>query len=260
MSVDRRTLEDRFVPRSQLGSIQGNEKHTTVGFQLGRFMFEDNSQTPGLVPVLPAMGLVEARDPGFANPERQATMSELVPYFLGYGKVERNWSDTTLRTYGNSLRWIIRIIGDLSPQRIRLEHVLRVKADCVRRGAGNHHTATVVAALKSFLRFCQLSVGLETMDVQQIRCPRIPKTEVLYLTPEEVQQFVAAIPIHKSQRGFDLKWLCFRTLVEVLLGTGVRISEALSLKRTSVNFQTGEATIVGKGNKERVQSAVAQLD
>src|SRR5439155_26635353 len=90
-------------------------------------MFADNSQTPGLVPVLPAMGLVEARDPGFANPERQATMSELVPYFLGYGKVERNWSDTTLRTYGNSLRWIIRIIGDLPPQRIRLEHVLRVK-------------------------------------------------------------------------------------------------------------------------------------
>ncbi len=71
---------------------------------------------------------------------------------------------------------------------------------------------------------------------------------------------MAAIPIHKSQRGFDLKWLCFRTLVEVLLGTGVRISEGLSLKRTSVNFQTGEATIVGKGNKERVQSAVAQLD
>src|SRR3989442_12496563 len=90
------------------------------------------------------------------------------------------------------------------------------------------------------------------MDVQQIRCPRIPKTEVLYLTPEEVQQFVAAIPIHKSQRRLDLKWLCFRTLVEVLLGTGVRISEGLSLKRTSVNFQTEEATIVGKGNKERV--------
>jgi integrase/recombinase XerD len=130
--------------------------------------------------------------------------------------------------------------------------VLQVKADCVKRGAGNHHIATVIAAFKSFLRFCQLNVGIETMDVKQIRCPRIPKTEVLFLTPEEVQQFVAAIPIHKSHQGFDLKWLCFRTLVEVLLGTGVRISEALSLKRTSINFQTGEATIVGKGNKERV--------
>ena len=215
-------------------------------------MFEDNAETRGLVPVVPVRDLVERRESGFANPERQATLSELVPYFLGYGKVERNWSDTTLRTYGESLRWVIRVIGDLPPQRIRQEHVLRVKADCVRRGAGNSYTATLVAALKSFLRFCQLSVGLETMDVREIRCPRIPKTEVLYLTPEEVQQFVAEIPIHTSQRGLDLKWLCFRTLVEVLLGTGVRISEALSLKRTSINFQTGEATIVGKGNKERV--------
>jgi integrase/recombinase XerD len=38
----------------------------------------------------------------------------------------------------------------------------------------------------------------------------------------------------------------------LLLGTGARISEALSLKRSSINFQTGEATIIGKGNKERV--------
>jgi len=33
-----------------------------------------------------------------------------------------------------------------------------------------------------------------------------------------------------------MKWLCFRALVEVLLGTGMRISEALSLKRSSINF------------------------
>jgi integrase/recombinase XerD len=32
----------------------------------------------------------------------------------------------------------------------------------------------------------------------------------------------------------------------------MRISEALSLRRSSIDFQTGEATIIGKGNKERV--------
>ena len=31
----------------------------------------------------------------------------------------------------------------------------------------------------------------------------------------------------------------------------MRISEALSLKRSSINYETGEATIIGKGNKER---------
>lgn len=78
------------------------------------------------------------------------------------------------------------------------------------------------------------------------------KREVLFLAPDEVQRYVSAIPIRKGPKSFDMKWLCFRTLVEVLLGTDMRISDALSLKRSSINFQTGKATIIGKGNKERV--------
>jgi integrase/recombinase XerD len=97
-----------------------------------------------------------------------------------------------------------------------------------------------------------MAVGIETMDVREIHFPRIPKREVQFLTPDEIQQYVAAIPIRTGPKSFDLKWLRFRALVEVLLGTGMRISEALSLKRSSINFQTGEATIIGKGNKKRV--------
>ena len=63
------------------------------------------------------------------------------------------------------------------------------------------------------------------------------------------RKVAADASIGKGRRLYDVDWLSFRVLVEVLLGTGARISEALSLKRTSINFQTGEATIIGKGNK-----------
>src|SRR5207245_7245572 len=76
--------------------------------------------------------------------------------------------------------------------------------------------------------------------------------EVQFLTADAVQQYVAAIPLRNGPRSYDVDWLGFRVLVEVLLGTGARISEALSLKHSAINFQTGEATIIGKGNKERV--------
>jgi len=46
--------------------------------------------------------------------------------------------------------------------------------------------------------------------------------------------------------------LRFRTLVEVLLGTGMRISEALSLNRNQIDYEKAEAKIIGKGSKERV--------
>ena len=54
-----------------------------------------------------------------------------------------------------------------------------------------------------------------------------------------------------TKRRFNLRWLCFRVLVEVLLASGMRISETLVLTRSAVNFQTGEAEIIGKGNRQR---------
>jgi len=240
--------EARLVPRSQLGSIQGNDKHTTVTFfWSGRFMFP-HSSAGAIIPIATA----PVGPPRAAESERQATIRELMPYFLGYGKVELRWAPGTLGTYQDAMGWVIRWLGDIPPGRITQQHILLIKAQCAKRNLGPSRIANILAALKAFLRFCQLAVGLETMDVKQIRLPRIPKREVQFLTPDEVQQYVAAIPLRNGPRSYDVDWLGFRVLVEVLLGTGARISEALSLKRSSINFQTGEATIIGKGNKERV--------
>jgi integrase/recombinase XerD len=140
----------------------------------------------------------------------------------------------------------------MAPQALRPEHVMLVKADCLKRNLSEARIASLVFALRSFLKFCRLRLGLETMNPKEIRPPRLPKREVLYLTPEEVEEFVAAIPIKKNARVFNLRWLCFRALVEVMLGTGMRMAEALSLKRSAINFQTGECSIIGKGGKERV--------
>jgi integrase/recombinase XerD len=228
--------------------IQGNEKHTTVTpFWSGRFMFPDDS-AGAIVPfAAPPLG-----PPHASENERQATIRELMPYFLGYGKVELRWAAGTLEKYEDAMKWVIRWLGEIAPGRITRQHILIIKAQCAKRNVGPNRIAHILAALKAFLRFCQLAVGIQTMDVREIQSPRIPKREVTFLTPDEIQEYVAAIPIRKGPRSFDMKWLCFRTLVEVLLGTGARISEALSLKRSSINFQTGEATIIGKGNKQRV--------
>lgn len=186
------------------------------------------------------------------DPERQATMSELLPYFLAHAKLELGLANETLEKYRDGLIWIIRWLGNIPPQQIRQQHVLVIKARCAERKVGAARTSSIIYAFKSFLKFCRLAVGLETIDVKDIKAPRIPKREVSFLSPEEVQQFVAAIPFRKGPRKFDMRWFMFRALVEVLLGTGMRISEAVSLRRSSVNFSTGEARIIGKGNKERV--------
>ena len=162
-------------------------------------MFPNNS-AGAIVPIAAA----PVGAPFAAEGERQATIRELMPYFLGYGKVELRWAAGTLASYEDAMGWVIRWLGEIPPGRITSQHILLIKAECAKRNVGPNRIAHHLAALKAFLRFCQLAVGIETMDVKQIRMPRIPKREVQFLTPDEIQQYVSAIPIRLTPRSREL--------------------------------------------------------
>lgn len=149
-----------------------------------------NQPVGALVPV------VKGQPSVVLDSERQATMGELMPYFLGYGKVELRWATGTLEKYRDAMGWVVRMIRDIPPGRITKQHVLVIKAAFAKRNVGPSRIAHLMAALKAFLRFCQLAVGLETMDVREIHFPRMPKREVLFLTPDEIRQYLAA---HEGQ-------------------------------------------------------------
>jgi len=162
-------------------------------------------------------------------------------------------SPLTIARYREALNWVIRDIGDLPVAALNVGHVLSVRRNMDQRGCGEARVAAILNALRSFLRFCREVLRLGALDPRQIRVPRIPKREVLYLTKEEADQFFTAI-IRPGERWEEipLTRLRFRALAEVLLGTGARISEILSLDRRDVNVQHREAKIIGKGRKPRV--------
>ena len=184
-------------------------------------------------------------------------ISELLEGFLKHGQFDISWSQTTVKKYEECLRMIIRDIGDLQVTEISLLRVTELKQKIIMRGAGESRVGSMVFALKSFLRFCKDILELPVLDQSKIKPPKRHRREVLFLTNEEIQQFVDVIKIKNTWDGKNKKncvrmdGLKFRSLVEVLLGTGMRISEALSLNRDSINFEKKEAKIIGKGNKER---------
>lgn len=162
-------------------------------------------------------------------------------------------SPSTIARYREALNWVTRDVGDLPVVALNVGHVLSLRRNMEQRGCGEARVAAIINALRSFLRFCREVLRLGALDPRQIRVPRIPRREVLYLTKEEVDQFFTAI-IGPEERWDEipLARLRFRALVEVLLGTGARISEILALDRRDVNVQHREAKIIGKGRKPRV--------
>jgi integrase/recombinase XerD len=160
---------------------------------------------------------------------------------------------TTIARYREALNWVIRDIGDLPVAGLNVGHILSLRRSMDQRGCGEARIAAVLNALRSYLKFCREVLRLTALDPRQIRVPRIPRRDVVFLTKVEVDQFVRAI-IGSGERGDDISLarLRFRALVEVLLGTGARISEVLSLDRRDVDSDSREVKIVGKGRKQRV--------
>lgn len=103
--------------------------------------------------------------------------------------------------------------------------VLKLRTAMMDRGVGVNKALQRPDGAEVFCKFCRQVSKIECLDLdREIRLPLRPKPFVHNLTNEEVQCVRNSIERHK------LTGLRMRTLIEVLVTTGLRISEALSLK------------------------------
>jgi site-specific recombinase XerD len=177
-------------------------------------------------------------------------LSELVPRFLRHAQLELQFAPQSLVKYEECLRMVSRMIGDRQVTDYSEEDVAELKIAMLARGHGPCRQVSILSALKRFLEFCS-KCGYAVLASGSITVPKRPRREVIYLTVEEVQRFLAVIPTTTLRDRPHLPGLRFRALVEVLLGSAMRISEVLSLNRDQVDLTTREARIIGKGNKQR---------
>jgi integrase/recombinase XerD len=174
------------------------------------------------------------------------SLVSLIPRFLDYSLYELRSSPATVRKQRDCLLWIQRDLPHVvRPQDLRLDDATTVKKRVFARGASESRANSMVFALRSFLKYCRRVHKLDTLDPKELSPVRLPKRRVVFLTPEEIKRFLSVI------HPWTIAGLRFMALVQVLLATGMRIGEALSLDRNDIDWENRHASIIGKGNKER---------
>ncbi|MBI3676863.1 MAG: tyrosine recombinase XerC [Proteobacteria bacterium] len=167
---------------------------------------------------------------------------------------ERRASPHTLRAYGDDVARFLnferdhtgkaldeRGLAKLSPADIRA-FITRRRAE----GLGARGVQRALAAVRSFFRHLTREGVLENPAARSVRTPRIART-----LPRPLNEQNAARVIEQAGEH-DIAWIAARdtALLSLLYGAGLRISEALSLKRGDAPL--GETlSILGKGRKER---------
>lgn len=166
--------------------------------------------------------------------------------FLTWLQVEKRFAQSSIVSYRSRLKCFVRDVGDIELDKFSMEHIFKLKQILHQRENSEVFIGVCLACIKGLLKYYRehYSASLQ-INPDLITIPKRPRREVVFLTSEEIQRFRDSIDTK------PLYGLRFRTLVEVLLGTGMRISEALSLNRDSIDFQTKECLVIGKGSKQR---------
>ncbi len=172
-------------------------------------------------------------------------ISEHLEGYMEYGRYELNLAKLTMFKYKDGIMWFTRYIGDKDVRELNQQDFVKLKRFMNEKGLGAARIGNVIWSMRSFLNYCNKFLDIRTINPKSLRPPRILRREVIFLNKEEIETFVSSIDTSKPMG------LRFRALVETILGTGMRISETLALNRKSISWETKEAKIIGKGNKER---------
>src|ERR1051326_5406388 len=141
--------------------------------------------------------------------------------------------------------WLLKLFGRLEVASIRSMHVLAFRQVMASRELSTARQYRLLMVLKLFLKFCRTVLELNCLDSSTIKLPTRKAPRVEYLTNAEIQA------VRDKIDTFQTSGARLRALFETLLSTGMRISEALSLNRDSIDFERREAVIIGKGGKAR---------
>jgi integrase/recombinase XerD len=104
-----------------------------------------------------------------------------------------------------------------------------------------------LSAIKGFYQFVFAEGGLSRDPTRDIRAPKAFRSIVRPITRTEVDQILATLG---TDHPLDLR---NRVLVYVAYGSGLRVSEAVSLRIADLDFQHAVAKVrLGKGQKDRI--------
>ncbi len=167
--------------------------------------------------------------------------------YLAHLAVERSLSENTVGAYRRDLaKYQVHLLGR------SIEDVRDVTPEDVasfaeaQDGMATTSVARAMTSVRSFHRFvCE--EGLTDIDpATDVRPPKIPSRLPKVLTIDEVSRLISA-PSEEDAVG-----LRDRALLEILYGTGARISEAVGLDIDDIDADTKTIRLFGKGRKERI--------
>jgi len=186
--------------------------------------------------------------------------------WLGYLGAERRMSAKTLEAYRRDVGQFLSFLAEHLGGTPSLKQLAKLTPADIRAflaarrndGVGSRSLMRVLAGSRSFARFLERNGKGKVGALAAVRAPKLGKTLPKPLPASAAKQMTDADLRAGEERE---PWVLARdaAVLALLYGAGLRISEALGLRRKAIDGSPDALTVIGKGNKTRMVPVLPQV-
>lgn len=184
------------------------------------------------------------RDPG----AEEASLPLEVEELLSWLRVEKGRSPTTLTAYRGDLRryWAWLSARGTGLASVGEEDVTAYVAHLGAVGRAPSSIKRALVAVRALHRFLAREGTAPADPAAEVALPRVPRGVPRALTEAEVEALLGSVA------GDDPRARRDRAILELLYGTGLRISELVGLSVSDIDRESALLRAFGKGSRERI--------
>ena len=175
------------------------------------------------------------------------TLSSHLERFVNYLQYTKNASPKTIENYSLRVNRFIEYIWDIDASDIKMMHIQDFRTHLIKQGLSPKTVNYHAVWLRSFFKF-MLRNDVETLSPEKIDLAKIPPRRVSYLSENQVQDILDAPWIFEKN---PLKIMRDKAILATLYGTGLRVTELITLKTKDIKLSESQFSVIGKGSKLR---------
>lgn len=172
--------------------------------------------------------------------------------FLNYLESEKKYSSHTLTAYRNDLHQFADFVKsryevDQFPD-IHAPMIRSYVAELMQGGMQARSINRKISSLKSFFKYTLRQGLIQENPMKKVVSPKTSKRLPVIVEQAKMETLLADMP---TESDSFTRWRDF-LILELLYGTGMRLSEAIGLKESDLRLDSGTIKVLGKRNKERI--------
>ena len=172
----------------------------------------------------------------------------VISRYQGYLGLERSLSSNTTEAYLRDLEKLLEWLESAGKnyRDVGLTDLEAFLEQLGEMGIASRSQARIISGIKSFYKFLLMETEIQADPTELLELPKLARHLPSVLSVEEIDAIEAAVDRSTPEGQRNL------AIIETMYSCGLRVSEAVGLKRSDIFADEHFIRVLGKGSKQRL--------